>query len=186
MPSNLIVPSLLLASIVFVLLTVLYRVVKALRYNHMLKSLASELTLHYIHPVVFRTPTVAGVYRGRQVVFEEAEGMMRVRAFHSGELDREFTIGTGEYFRGKGGGFKLDVGNDDFSGIYRVSGSNLSRIRKYLDSGLQMRLLAFRLSFTVGRHYVSASIDPAEADKTCLQKTADFLVEAAARADHLL
>jgi hypothetical protein len=193
---QLIPPTILLSIIVFVCLTVVYSFLRSRRFDLMMKSLASDFAFNYTQPILFRPPAVNGFYRGREVVVDicvnesgdTRQEYTRVRVFHNGNVDEEFTVGRREFFSGretKSWAKNLDVGNPEFERGYGIRGNDIKVMRKFLDSGMQQRILDAGLSFTVGRYDVLV-IEPGRmTDKTKFVNTMDFLVDAAAKADLL-
>ena len=186
-------PVALLTVIIFVLLVLLRSALRALRFNSMMKSLAAEYALHYTHPVKSRPPTVNGFYRGREVVVDTLSGVedgggdyTRVRVFHKGEVNNDFTVEG----IGSGGGSdpslarNIDAGSD-FISRFRVTGADIQKMRKYLDSDMQGKILAAGLPFTVGKYCVTYLEPWRITDKVKIVNAMNFLVDAAVKADTL-
>ena len=189
------VPAMLLLSVlIFACMYALYKLMRVFEFNRVMKSLASDLTLNYAQTVVFRAPSVGGNYKNRAVAVDvvgKGEGRKfreytRVRAFHSGELEEDFTVGGEDYFSGDGKTPKrVEVDNDAFRRGFRVLGGRTAVVKKFLDDDLQKLVVSADIPFTVGKHDVSYVESGHLEDKQKIIEVMDFLVEAALRADRM-
>ena len=183
---RLIVPTVLLTLITFVCLSILYSLARYLIFCIRVRSLASELALHYTQAVKLRPPTLGGFYREREVAIDYMDGCTRIRAFHDGKVADEFTVGLDDCFARAGlRARKLGSSNSDFEAKCSVVGNNTAGIRGYMDEYVQSRILTAGLFFTVGRYDASVTEDGRLTDRGRLTEILDFLVEAAARADKI-
>jgi len=185
-------PVLLLAVIFFILLAVFYKAVKTFRFNSFMKSLAYDLALHYIHSVPTRPPTVSGIYEGREVSVDvisdgsqKNHEFTRVRVFHTGAIENEFTMGDSCYFEGSVGARNIDSGNPELDRRFKIRCTDIAKTRKYLDEQIQEKMLAAGIPFTVGKHEVVSLLPGKSTDKDRVVKTLNFLIFAAYKADKI-
>jgi len=180
----------LLTLLIFVCLMVIHRLLKALMLNHFMKSLASELGFSYTQTVPLRPPAINGFYRGREVVVDSVEKEnkkhTRVRVFHIGNVEKEFTIAPRKYFSDNGlSSMKVDVEDERFRSEYQISGGRSEVVRRFLDAPMQKWIASAHLSFTVGKHEVY-HLEPAlSRDKEQIMKAVNFLVDLGGKADLL-
>jgi hypothetical protein len=179
----------------YITLIITYRLFRNVGYNIFLRNAADKLLLCYRPPTLVEPGMIGGFYEGREVALDILKTYgkcdrehTRIRAFHNGKVDEEFAIGCEDDLRPLGrlsGLRRIEKGDPDFDGGYRVCGGDTKKVREYVDDNMMLRIKEFSRPFTVGKYDVSYVCGGRMHEVREIRKALDFLALAAARADKM-
>ncbi|MFH1054940.1 MAG: hypothetical protein V1744_02470 [Candidatus Altiarchaeota archaeon] len=189
-------PIALLATFACVCIALLYLAFRSMMFCSSMKALATELSLHYTQTMLFDPPAVGGMYQGRMVGVDVvevpckkgSEKNTRVRVFHNGTVDNDFTIGKNEFFKKSCKDStvrRLDTGNQKFDSEHMVMGGEIAKVKEFLNAETQGRIIECDFPFTVGKHHVSFSTVGCARDRKMLADALKFLLEMSTRVEEL-